>query len=427
MERMRVKNFLVLKDIDIEINKINILIGPQAEGKSIIAKLVYLFKYFMMEYRDSIFANTTQANFNKKIIGIFTDIFTPYTWQSTEFEIRYFYNDLEISLIANKKLNRKKSSLTLSYSNEIETVFRHLKKEYAKAIKVSAIDKSPPDIDRYQTDIGKRVGKLFHKDGNSEMEFTTFIPAGRSFFSNIESRVWTFFAKDYSLDYFIRAFGMTYEGLKSSYSKFPKTKDSRFHQAKSLLKDIFKGDYYFSTKWEIVVASNTILSPAKCSSGQQELLPMAVVLTVYGMVEEKNYFHFFLIEEPEAHLFPTSQKRIVDFFSLLYNLNKTRIGFFITTHSPYILTSFNNLIQAKASIDSVESLPDSDVLRNKIYSVVQENTMISFKDVSAYFLSSGVLTDLKDSDTQLLNANMMDDISDELNNTLGKLLDIQES
>jgi predicted ATPase len=43
-EKIVIKNFSVLEDVDVEINKINILIGPQATGKSLIAKLIYFFK-----------------------------------------------------------------------------------------------------------------------------------------------------------------------------------------------------------------------------------------------------------------------------------------------------------------------------------------------------------------------------------------------
>lgn len=41
MEKLKIYNFLGLNDIDLEINEFNILIGPLASGKSVIAKLLY--------------------------------------------------------------------------------------------------------------------------------------------------------------------------------------------------------------------------------------------------------------------------------------------------------------------------------------------------------------------------------------------------
>jgi predicted ATPase len=43
-ERLIVKNFLCLKDIDIEVKDFLILIGSQAVGKSLCAKLLYFFR-----------------------------------------------------------------------------------------------------------------------------------------------------------------------------------------------------------------------------------------------------------------------------------------------------------------------------------------------------------------------------------------------
>ena len=51
------------------------------------------------------------------------------------------------------------------------------------------------------------------------------------------------------------------------------------------------------------------------------------------------------LEEPEAHLFPSTQKDIMYDLVKILNRNKWS-SIFITTHSPYILSSLNNLIAA---------------------------------------------------------------------------------
>ena len=47
MESLTIKNFLIIKYAEIEIKKINVIIGEQSTGKSIIAKLVFLFETFL--------------------------------------------------------------------------------------------------------------------------------------------------------------------------------------------------------------------------------------------------------------------------------------------------------------------------------------------------------------------------------------------
>ena len=51
-----------------------------------------------------------------------------------------------------------------------------------------------------------------------------------------------------------------------------------------------------------------------------------------------------VFEEPEAHLYPETQSDIVELIGLLANLYHNQI--IKTTHRPYILSAFNNLLYA---------------------------------------------------------------------------------
>jgi predicted ATPase len=44
MPRIKIQNFGPLKNVDLEIKDLLLFIGPQASGKSTIAKLIYFFK-----------------------------------------------------------------------------------------------------------------------------------------------------------------------------------------------------------------------------------------------------------------------------------------------------------------------------------------------------------------------------------------------
>src|SRR5690606_18209943 len=110
-----------------------------------------------------------------------------------------------------------------------------------------------------------------------------------------------------------------------------------------------RGEYKFQDELDWIIQNKKLINLKNCSSGQQELLPMltsivAFCFSMYGFDKKSN--PFFFIEEPEAHLFPSSQKNILAFFSLIHNTFDKQPKFFITTHSPYILTATNNLIQA---------------------------------------------------------------------------------
>lgn len=77
------------------------------------------------------------------------------------------------------------------------------------------------------------------------------------------------------------------------------------------------------------------------SSGQQEIMWILNVLFYYVLNGIKAYF---IIEEPESHLFPEAQKLVTEYISLAKSAWENQ--FFMTTHSPYILGTVNNLLYA---------------------------------------------------------------------------------
>ncbi len=54
MEKLTIDNFLVLSKVDIPIKKINIVIGPQSVGKSIIAKILYFISLYTTKIDNSL-------------------------------------------------------------------------------------------------------------------------------------------------------------------------------------------------------------------------------------------------------------------------------------------------------------------------------------------------------------------------------------
>jgi predicted ATPase len=83
-----------------------------------------------------------------------------------------------------------------------------------------------------------------------------------------------------------------------------------------------------------------------CSSGQQEALPLTLILKALTEINFIGKGSTCYIEEPEAHLFPFAQRDIVNLISLSFNRSVVPSQFILTTHSPYILTAFNNNIHA---------------------------------------------------------------------------------
>ena len=69
-----------------------------------------------------------------------------------------------------------------------------------------------------------------------------------------------------------------------------------------------------------------------------------IILKSLNYINSTGGGYTIYIEEPEAHLFPTAQKRIVQLLARTFNNTNSNFQIIVTTHSPYILSSFNNLI-----------------------------------------------------------------------------------
>lgn len=127
------------------------------------------------------------------------------------------------------------------------------------------------------------------------------------------------------------------------------------------------------------------------------------------MLREEDVF--LIIEEPEAHIYPLLQKRVMEFIALFTNMRDS--GVFITTHSPYILTVANNLYYAGVLAESGQA--------KEVYKVLNKNYIIKKGELSAYKLlaNSGVkkqhYTKLLDEEEKEIESNLIDDVSSKVN------------
>ena len=124
----------------------------------------------------------------------------------------------------------------------------------------------------------------------------------------------------------------------------------------------------------------------------------------------------FIVEEPEAHLFPASQKRLVNIFSMLYEAGN---DFLITTHSPYILTALNDSILAA---DLMAEQPETAARVREILGTARP---IPFEEVRAYTMENGELTSILNRESRLIGTNVIDAVSDDFEHIFNALLEIK--
>lgn len=420
MKKLVVKNFLVIKDAKFDMGRINIIIGPQANGKSILVKLSYYFKEIISDILlKSIEKGKSKQELLKDCIALFEKYFPKYTWKDTAFEIQYLYDDINIKIV--KTLRQR--TLNLKFCKKTSKMYTSLKRSYSSYSK--NYKKSEKDI--FDSRFYEFKSEYFNKHEEFKKYFnqSLFIPASRSFLANLQKNIFSFLAQNITIDPFMKAFGSNYESIKSLYSEdifhqlsYEDKNDDyikTYEKTKKILEQIIRGSYIQEDEQDWIKLKKRSINLSNASSGQQESLPMLLILSTYpflGFGREKTFF----IEEPEAHLFPVSQKHIITLIGILYNINQ---NIFITTHSPYILSALNNLLQA---YDVKEQIGFET-----IKSLVDPKSTINYDDVKAYTMKDGKLISIMDNETRLIGVNIIDEVSDEFSNVFDKLLELQNS
>ncbi|MCF7918295.1 MAG: ATP-binding protein [Candidatus Cloacimonetes bacterium] len=414
--KLTVDNFISIKRAELELNNITLIIGEQAEGKSLLAKLVY---YFLMLIENPFLGRDRFDNISECIKEY-----------KKEFQNRFYYQDndffnIKFEIDSNLWYFLKYDSgngLQLEISKAIGTfITKHIRLNNSE--KELFIDNIKRLI-KYKGEIQQLFGSINYKKA-------LFIDSARSYYGILE-KTWLPLIKENIkfADPFLFEYGDLLQKAKAvagnekfrNWGSDNKVSINHYNNILKLLSNnILKGDYRAINGDEYIISGNerkTMI--ANTSSGQKETLPIVLILKALISNDIYDYMRFkeIIIEEPESHVFPSTQKDLVDFISFVYKLNDDN-HFLITTHSPYILTAFNNLILAG------ETYNDADQkVKNKIAKIMVKECLLRSKEVTAYHLESGVLKPIMDKETGLILAEGLDKVSEDIGEQFSQLLDL---
>ena len=226
------------------------------------------------------------------------------------------------------------------------------------------------------------------------------MPAERLFFSTISQSIFGLISGNISLPRWLIDFGARFEQARNSL--------------KSFSIDFLQAKYEYNDRTDFVQLKNEVkIRLAQASSGLQSVIPMILVIA-YNTDNKKSLRELFVIEEPELNLYPLSQKELMEFIIQRINLEQDRL--IITTHSPYLLTTLDNLIQAKTISDQ------KPFLRNEISALVPAASWLAFERISGYYFSEGSCRSTLDPEMSSIGPSNIDDVSVSLSQTFETLL-----
>lgn len=435
MEKIIIKNFLIFDDLEMEVKRLNVLIGEQASGKSLLAKLVYFFKTAIRgQLIQSVIKEKSIVDFHVAVQEVFLDYFPSKFWDNKKSEIEYRFNAIDfvnLKFSDDNNMNDGSSNLVfeLFSSKNLVSMYDDCQNILKKHKEAYREEKNSDKFNLFNFNLDVELRGLIYNKVEEYKIFDSkvnFIPANRSLFSIFEGNSFSLLSNNYvSIDSFFKEFGELFQYTKNFNNYFSEINEvDKISKMDLYSTKVLKGRYVHKNNEDWLIGDNYQVTVSKASSGQQEAFPLMTMLYAMGKEGTRLSFDFMFVEEPEAHLFPKAQNTIVS--ALLYLLNQHNNtypiqkghSFFITTHSPYILSAINNAILADDVIQKGKLTIEEYVeLSDGAYP-------ISFDDVSAYSMEAGNITDIKDKDYRMIGGEILDSVSNEFGEIMDKLLDL---
>lgn len=442
MEKIVIHNLGPIEHIEFDVNHFNVFIGPQASGKSTLAKAVFYFKSLPHEFLNALLERhrtgvKSKMNVRHQLRQLMASRFLNIWGASTlrpDMQMKFYSEDGRWLAVIPSDAGR----VTYSYDdekfgNDLDNLQKYCDKHSISEIDLDQRNKT---IAAFEENLRPYLKDLFQ----DKIERAYYIPAGRSSASSLSKIIEKVAIADLgvggsktvdnlpptAIDETLRRFlSITpsakqwfeggFEGLVEEMRGMEEpSKEKALSTFSDVSQGILRGDYKYDDGTDKLYYSDNesdFVRLSFASSGQQEALWILVILMI--LLHFKNRY-FIVIEEPEAHLFPDVQRDIVNAIAYFYKNSNSQI--MLTTHSPYILTSVNNLIFANA-----QGLKYPE----KVSEIVSPDLWLNHLVVSCFHLKEGSMSNIIDHELEMIKVDEIDKVSYLINREFDKLAGVK--
>lgn len=422
MAELVIQNFGPIRRCKIEEKRFMILTGAQASGKSTIAKVIFFFRTVaedvIQQIRTKNNGNTyhtgLENDLKKRLRNKFLRMFGSSWPMRRDMKLRYEYSrwtTIEVFLEPDRH-NPSLNYVNFQFDRDVLDLI-------SKYQNYEDIEWDESSLTKLRED----VNALF-SDGYE----TVYVPAGRSMvtlltdqllniFSEEDNRTFDFCTEAYVRRIFpLRAqIGSGLQNLLKDalYTSQVKINRKALEHLEHLMNEVLHGYYaYVGGEERIVLSTKKYVKINFSSSGQQEAVWIFNLLYFYILRNKKI---FLIMEEPEAHLYPTSQKHMAEALGVFAGGGNAVL---VTTHSPYILGQFNNMLYAGDLRERVDS-----VLKERLYGILSPLAYLDPSTTCACFLSGGNLNNAMEDG--LVCNEIIDEASVDINEVMENLLEVE--
>lgn len=415
MERIIINKLGPIKCCELEINDFMVFTGPQASGKSTIAKSIFFFK----DIKSLIFKQINRRFFNesdsmnlstknrliREIRSGFLQTFGSTWCMDKDMSVEYYYTDSIFIRIFLKDDSISPNYIWIEPSEKLSGFL-----DKYDDLQLDVLEHA-----RNNGNLKKNIDEFF--ENNEEI---IYIPAGRSMMTLFSSQLMFMYSvmsddQKRSLDYCTQNYLERIMQLKPSFSDSTqeliknkieltdiKINRESLQQCADLMRQILHGEYRnINGEERLQVEKERYVKINFASSGQQEAVWILNVVFYYMLNNKKSYF---IIEEPESHLFPNAQKLITEFISLAKNSGNKIL---LTTHSPYILGTLNNMLYANRISKKVNNAA--------LDKIIDHLKWIDSKKMSAYYVKEGKIQSCMYEEFEGIDNDVIDGASEVIN------------
>lgn len=392
MKRLTIRNFGPIDEVVIELKRINVILGPQSSGKSTVLKVACFCDWIERQialtqdperYCKPDFFVRNLVDFHKLEGFMQTDSYFCYDNDAVSFEYDAKTNKCKYSWPQSAAKRWGYKRVKIAYIPSERNLVAAIPNWYQVSMNNNNILDFMKEWEFARKNFSKKepiLGLPFcYKYSVSDKADRIVMPNGKELdMTNASSGLQSLTPLYIMLRY------LTYEFYKEKHTKVEET------IMRENLEQIVAREFADRNREKQLDIVNGILTPSRTD---------------------------LYIEEPEAHIYPSTQKDFV--YSLVNLLNGRRKHFcFIATHSPYILTALNNLIQAG------ETMAESDEKAASVKERFPKRQTLTYDDVAAFAMADGKIQTIMDEDFRLISAEALDSASQEIANDFNFLMSV---